>query len=188
MHVFSFSFVICSLDRSHFDLGNFVLDHWAHWIGSNHLLVRARLVNFFILNSVVLHWYLWLRILCSVGNNRWVSFDCSGVHWNLFILLFLKGSRLWCWCTPCCWLSSFGSICLLLRLRCCFLCSWCSGLLWSSSCLLSWLFLWVLLHFLSQLFDKIICEARLLINSKSVCLVLCSDQGKQHECTSNIFH
>ena len=94
-YLFSFIFLLSSLDWSIFNCWDFVLDHRSHWI---RVEVQVAGSLFFLMdNFTILNWNSWLRVFSSNSNNRWISFNCGSIHWDFgVILLFFSFSFLSC--------------------------------------------------------------------------------------------
>ena len=97
----SFVSLLGGFDRSILDGGDFILDHWSHWVWvvwfSSVLLFYLTIIE--ISNLVVDNWLLWLWIFGSISNDWWISLDCGGIHWDfivcLFSLLWFLSGNLW---------------------------------------------------------------------------------------------
>lgn len=82
-------FLLGSLDGSVLDSWDFILDHGAHGVDLERLLL---LLSLLLHGLVVLNWHSWLGVFSCVGNNRRISLNGGLVHWDfLFLLLLLVG-------------------------------------------------------------------------------------------------
>ena len=160
--------ILGSLNRGVFDGSDLVLDHRAHGVEVE-TLVMDLLLGLIRDGLGVDDGLGWLRVFSGISDNGRVGLDGSGIHWDLsgllLLLLDLFGSSLLNWLGGGL-LTLLGSLSIGLLLRVLLDLSGSLGRSLLSFLSILWLFGLISLHILSEGLDKVISE--LLLDSDCI--------------------